>query len=238
MSSREAILANIRKGLKRGPLGAEALTALAQRQYAEPPLLPALAHADLVATFRKGLEKVAGTMAELARIEEVPAAVAAYLQEKGLPAAAAVAPALDHLDWASAGLSVHFGATRGADLTGVSRAWRGSAENGSLVLLSGPDNPTSLNFLPDHHLVVLARDDLVSHLEVVWAALRAQGGDWPRTVNVITGPSRTADIELTIQLGAHGPRSLHVLLVGPASEGPASEGPGSEGPGSEGSEPI
>jgi len=61
--------------------------------------------------------------------------------------------------------------------------------------------------------VVLMRCGLVKHIEDVWARLRECCSDWPRTVNIITGPSRTADIEQTIQLGAHGPRRLHVLLV-------------------------
>ena len=216
MSGRETMLAAIRKGLGRGALGAEARAALDRRQGAtdSDPLLPKLPHGPLAQVFRAGLEKVSGTMSELARLDEVPGAVAGYLAGHGLAPEAAVAPALEALDWASSGIAASVGPTRGRDLAGVSLAWRGVAENGSLVLLSGPDNPTSLNFLPDHHLVVLRAADLVPHLEQVWAALRERGeGGWPRTVNVITGPSRTADIELTIQLGAHGPRSLHVFLV-------------------------
>jgi hypothetical protein len=210
------MLAAIRRGLGRGPLGAETQAALDRRQGAtdSAPLLPRLREVPLAQVFRTGLEKVSGSMAELAALADVPRAVAGYLAAHDLAAEAVVAPSLEALDWGGAGLKVHFGPTRGGDLVGVSLAWRGVAENGSLVLLSGADNPTSINFLPDHHLVVLRHEDLVPHLEMVWAALRERGaGGWPRTVNVITGPSRTADIELTIQLGAHGPRSLYVLLV-------------------------
>jgi len=216
MSDRAAMLAAIRQGLGRGALGAEARAALGRRQGAtdSAPLLPGLAQGPLTQVFRTGLEKVSGSMAEIATEADVPRAVAGYLAAHGLAAEAVIAPSLEALDWAGTDLKVHFGPTRGGDLVGVSLAWRGVAENGSLVLLSGADNPTSLNFLPDHHLVVLHHKDLVPHLEMVWTALRERGaGGWPRTVNVITGPSRTADIELTIQLGAHGPRSLHVLLV-------------------------
>jgi hypothetical protein len=216
MSSRETVLAAIRKGLGRGPLGDGARAALDRRQGAtdSDPLLPGLPHGPLAQVFRAGLEKVAGTMSEIASLDEVPGAVAGYLAGNGLALEAAVAPSLGALDWAGAGIAARVGGTRGGDLTGISLAWRGVAENGSLVLLSGADNPTSLNFLPDHHLVALRADDLVPHLESVWSTLRERGeGTWPRTVNVITGPSRTADIELTIQLGAHGPRSLHVFLI-------------------------
>jgi hypothetical protein len=216
MSGRETVLAAIRRGLGRGPLGESARRALDERQGAtdSAPLLPKLPKGPLQQVFRAGLEKVSGTMSEVANLDEVPGAVAGYLAGHGLAPEAAVAPSLESLDWSGAGIQASFGPTRGADYAGVSLAWRGVAENGSLVLLSGPENPTSLNFLPDHHIVVLHGKDLVPHLEPVWVALRERGDQgWPRTVNVITGPSRTADIELTIQLGAHGPRSLHVLLV-------------------------
>jgi len=213
---REQVLAAVRRSLGRGALSADARAVLDKRRGAtdSAPLLPKLPKGPLSQVFRDGLEKVSGTMSELTRLDEVPGAVAGYLAGHGLAPETAVAPSLEMLDWAGAGITPSVGPTRGGDYAGVSLAWRGVAENGSLVLLSGPENPTSLNFLPDHHLVVLRDEDLVPHLEQVWAALRERGEQgWPRTVNVITGPSRTADIELTIQLGAHGPRSLHVLLV-------------------------
>jgi hypothetical protein len=216
MSGRETVLAAIRRGLGRGPLGDAARRALDGRQGAtdSAPLLPKLPKGPLQQVFRAGLEKVSGTMSEVTNLDAVPGAVAGYLAGHGLAPEAAVAPSLESLDWSGAGIQASFGPTRGGDYAGVSLAWRGVAENGSLVLLSGPENPTSLNFLPDHHIVVLHGKDLVPHLEPVWVAIRERGEQgWPRTVNVITGPSRTADIELTIQLGAHGPRSLHVLLV-------------------------
>lgn len=216
MSGRETVLAAIRRGLGRGPLGDDVRRALDARNGAidSPPLLPALPKGSLSQVFRAGLEKVSGTMSEVTVLAEVPGAVAGYLSGHGLAPEVVVAPSLESLDWAAAGIQAGFGATRGNDLVGVSLAWRGVAENGSLVLLSGPENPTSLNFLPDHHIVVLHTGDLLPHPEPVWVALRERGEKgWPRTVNLITGPSRTADIELTIQLGAHGPRSLHVVLV-------------------------
>jgi L-lactate dehydrogenase complex protein LldG len=81
------------------------------------------------------------------------------------------------------------------------------------VLLSSPRSPTTLNFLPEDHLIVLARSSIVAHLEDVWARLRAQDDpSVPRTVNFITGPSKTGDVEQIIHEGAHGPRRLHVIL--------------------------
>ena len=89
----------------------------------------------------------------------------------------------------------------------------GIAEIGSLILASRPDSPTTLNFVPDHHLVVLHTGQILRHFEDVWPLVRALPGGMPRTVNIVAGPSRTGDVELTLQLGAHGPRSVHVILV-------------------------
>jgi L-lactate dehydrogenase complex protein LldG len=110
---------------------------------------------------------------------------------------------------------VGVGPTDGSDLVSLSHAEAGVAETGTLVLPSGPANPTTLSFLADTHLVMIRAADIVGDYEAVWTRLRARYGTGilPRTVNFITGPSRSADIEQTLLLGAHGPRRLHVLLV-------------------------
>ncbi len=84
------------------------------------------------------------------------------------------------------------------------------------MLTSGRDNPTTLTFLPETHVVVLDGNDIVGDYEAAWTKLRARYGKaaMPRTVNLITGPSRSADIEQTLLLGAHGPRRLQIVLVG------------------------
>ena len=94
-----------------------------------------------------------------------------------------------------------------------------------LALVSGPANPTTLNFLPDNHFVVVFADDLVGDYESVFAKLRAAygAGAAPRTLNFITGPSRSADIEQTLLLGAHGPRRLHIVVVGASPEAGAAK---------------
>jgi L-lactate dehydrogenase complex protein LldG len=98
----------------------------------------------------------------------------------------------------------------------VSHAFAAVAETGTLVLTSGADNPTTLNFLPDVHIVVVGARDFASDFESALARLRGRfgAGTMPRAVNMITGPSRSADIEQTLILGAHGPRKLHVMVVG------------------------
>lgn len=97
----------------------------------------------------------------------------------------------------------------------VSAAFAGIAETGTLMLISGPDNPTSLNFLPEAHIVVLPTAWIVGSYEEAFACFRAatKPSEMPRTINWITGPSRTADIEQTLLLGAHGPKQLLAILV-------------------------
>ena len=101
------------------------------------------------------------------------------------------------------------------DLLGAA-AFAGIAETGTLALVSGPDNPTTLNFLPDNHIVLLPREAIEADYESVFAKVRSVygKGEAPRTLNFITGPSRSADIEQTLLLGAHGPRRLHIVVVG------------------------
>lgn len=101
----------------------------------------------------------------------------------------------------------------GSEAIGLSYATNAIAETGSLVLSASKQNPTSVNFLTDHHIIILNEQDIVPNIESMWEQLSLSAGNMPRAVNIITGPSRTADIEQTIQLGAHGPRSLHLLLL-------------------------
>lgn len=167
--------------------------------------------------FLAKLEKVAGTHAVIASPDGIAGAVAGYLGDHGLPQrfVAAPHPLLAGVAWPQ-GWQVESRSAQGDDRASLGVAFCGIAETGSLMLLSGPDSPTSLNFLPDDFLCVLPEERIVACLEDAWALLRAERGVMPRSTNLVTGPSRTADVEQTIQLGAHGPRRLHVLLLEPA----------------------
>jgi L-lactate dehydrogenase complex protein LldG len=96
------------------------------------------------------------------------------------------------------------------------------------MLISGAQTPTTLNFLPETHIVVVRCDQVVATYEDGWDRLRAAAKTelLPRVVNFITGPSRTADIEQHIELGAHGPRRLHIVLV---EDGEAARSEGNQG---------
>jgi L-lactate dehydrogenase complex protein LldG len=165
--------------------------------------------------------EVGATSEEIDDPASVPAAIARYLASQNLPAQAAIAPdpLLRSLPWGSTALDLREGRTHGDDLVGITGTFAAVAETGTLVAVSGPSHPTTLNFLSETHVVVLPRGRLAGTYEDVWTRLRAEHDGVPRTVNLITGPSRTADIEQTIQRGAHGPRRLHILIVDGLGEG-------------------
>src|SRR6185503_3326260 len=181
-----------------------------------------LAPKERVKLFAEMVEAAAGTAAVLPSAADVPAAVAALLRAHNLPMQVRRGddPRLAALPWdAQRTLEVSTGASDGHQLASVSHAFGGVAETGTLIMTSGPDNPTTLNFLPDTHIVILDANDIAGDYETVWQRLREKFGvdALPRAINMITGPSRSADIGQILILGAHGPRRLHVLVVGSSS---------------------
>ncbi len=180
---------------------------------------------DLVDRFQGEAERAHATVARVAANKDIPRAVADYLASRNLPARVKLTPdpLLRSADWDSAPtLERRTGKGDGADTAGVSRAYGGIAETGTLFFTSGPDNPTTNNFLPLTHIAVVRASDIGGSYEDMWSRLRSErtgkeggGGErfMPRAVNWITGPSRTADIELTLFLGAHGPKNLHIIVI-------------------------
>ncbi len=207
--ARKAILGQIRRALGRGPLAAADAAVLDARR---PTHSRIAFDDDLLARFVSRFESRSGTVVRVGSLLEVPAAVDAYRQQHGLPARAAIARPLAGLSW-PADFVHHPGPAGKDEVLSVTACLAGIAEMGSLLLASGPDSPTTLNFVPDHHLIVLHATQIVRHFEDAWAILRACPGGMPRATNIVSGPSRTGDVELTLQLGAHGPRSVHVILV-------------------------
>ncbi len=220
---RETILGNIHRALGRGSLPSEAKAALDARLAAPTPnIVPLRGQKDAedrVACFLAEAERVNVTHERLADYTSVADAVATYLKANNLPAAIRVATdaELDAIPWADTQpmLTVRTGAAVPTDQVSVTSAFAGVAETGTVVLLSSPQSPTTLNFLPDVHICVLPVSRIEGTYEAVWARVRATHGSgvMPRVLNCITGQSRTADIEQTLLLGAHGPRKLHIILV-------------------------
>ncbi len=140
------------------------------------------------------------------------------LREHNLPSRVRVGedPVFESLRADANLLEVLPGPAEGADAVGLSHAFAAAAETGTLFLSSGPENPSTLNFLPENHFVVILTNDIAGSYEECWSKLRVAYGNgrMPRTVNLISGPSRTADIEQTIVMGAHGPKTLVVFIAG------------------------
>ena len=169
---------------------------------------------DLVAHFETQAARMSSTTERVAWLADVPAAVARYLDAHSLPKRAVCWNTLGDLDWRGAGLEIEARRPQGDDLVGVSGAFAGIAETGTLMMLSGPDTPASMHLLPETHVAVLAADRIVGHYEDAFALARRERGELPRATNLVSGPSRTGDIEQTIVLGAHGPYRVHVVIVG------------------------
>ncbi len=149
------------------------------------------------------------TVERIASLQMLVSAVRALLPDGEVPDIS-IARTLDHVGWPS-DWNINRGAGRIVERVSVTQALAGIAETGSIVMASGADSPTSLNFLPDLHVVVLRADDVVAHPEDVWP--RMQMENWPRAVNVISGPSRTADVGGIIVRPAHGPKRVHLIVV-------------------------
>lgn len=230
MSARDDILGGIQRALRRGPLAEETQAALAERVAAHrrnlvPARAAALDPAARVDLFVAMAEEVQTTVARLASETEIPAEVARYLAAENLPAELVVAPEawLDAIPWQDRPLlNIRRGRAEPGDAVSLTPCVAAVAETGTLMLVSGAGTPTTLNFLPDTHIVVVRAGQVVAGYEDGWDLVRAifndDPGAMPRTINFVTGPSRTGDIEQRIQLGAHGPRRLHVIMVG-ESEG-------------------
>ncbi len=230
MSGRETILGAVRRSLKRkaddGAARAAVEARLSARERGPVPARSQLDPAAQVDLFAAMAEEQSATLVRVKNARDVPGAIAAYLKEHNLPQRlrAAPDPELDALPWdTQALLTVERGRAEASDETSLTGAFAAVAETGTLMLLSGETAPTTLNFLPDNHIVMLKASQVVGPYEDAWDLVRAKYGSdkLPRTVNFITGPSRTGDIEQTIQLGAHGPRRLHIVLI----EDGAGDGP-------------
>jgi L-lactate dehydrogenase complex protein LldG len=228
--SRDAILNSIRRGLKRGRLPDDQAMALRARLSAHPRhLIPArsqVSRPEQIALLIRNIEKEFGTVGRVANAEDVPASVADYLAAQRLPTDFAMAPhpELQNLPWQSRPmLRIRLGRAEPSDLVSLQHGYAAVAETGTLMLPSAPERPTTLNLLSDTAIVVLRVSRVVGAYEEAWDMLRAERADMPRNVMLVTGPSRSADIESVLELGAHGPRRVHVVLIDddPDAFGPA-----------------
>jgi L-lactate dehydrogenase complex protein LldG len=109
-----------------------------------------------------------------------------------------------------AGFVVHRGEAPEIEGSECSTASYGLADTGSVVLAAAPDEPRARHLLPEVHVSVLSEQRILAGLAELFAAVE---GDLPSALAIITGPSRSADIEQRLIVGVHGPREVHVVLL-------------------------
>jgi L-lactate utilization protein LutC len=214
-SQREQVLSRIRAALGRSDADSEGLEAARARisQHARQ-IEPAFTE-PLAQRFRDKLVSAYATVVSVDSLSAAASEIERYLgdSDAGKQLLISGEDLIQHIEWPES-IELQQRIATGEDRASVTSALCGIAETGTLMLVSGEESPTSLNFLPDYHIVVLRSDQLVPRLEDAWDKLRASFTQMPRTVNFISGPSKTADIEQTVEYGAHGPRCLHVVMVG------------------------
>ncbi len=218
--SRAEIFNRIRTGLKVGADDSARRAAVEARLNARArnliPQRAQLPAEELVQLFLNMAREAAAEVIEIERREQLAAAVEHYLQAQGVgQLVSSDEELIVALQWSHDNGIVHERRpARAGDEASLTGSFAGIAETGTLLLYSGAERPTTLNFLPDTHIVALRASTIVGPYEDAWQQLRqATGGQMPRTVNLITGPSRSADIEQRLQMGAHGPRNLVIVLM-------------------------
>jgi L-lactate dehydrogenase complex protein LldG len=215
MGTREALLERIRAKLaKPARIGKNELDAVSSyiEAHRRGPR-PDFSWPDLIERFTTMAEVMGSTVAQVTALRDVPGALARYLEERGLPKHGVCWPEFASLQWEGHGLSMEARPPRDADELGLTGAFCGIAETGTLALLSGPRWAAKTSLLPETHVAVLDASRIVVAMEEAWDLMRAELGQLPRAVNLVSGPSRTGDIEQTIVLGAHGPYRVHIILV-------------------------
>jgi L-lactate dehydrogenase complex protein LldG len=211
-SSRARILAAIRRSQgQRSTTGGEISEYLKTR--ARGPLTSVAD--DLESALTGRLLSAACSVGHAGSPAQIGEEIKRWLQEQGagMQLACSSSPLLESITWPDT-IDVHDPADGLDHKTTVTEAYCAIAETGSVVKLSSRESPTALNYLPDNFICVVQRERIVRHIEDAWDLLRVEQQGMPRALNIITGPSRTADVEQTIQLGAHGPRRMHVVLCG------------------------
>ena len=213
MSARERILARIRERQGKAVDPSAAEHEVVRSHLASHPRNAAPEDAwDPTTRFKERALSLASTLDEARTLEEVPGLVARYLRERDLPLRAVCWRELAKLEWTSAGIEIETRPARGDDLVGITSAFCAVSETGTLMTLSGSETPPSVSLLPETHIAVVSRERIVRSMEHAWTLLRSEAAV-PRAINFISGPSRTADIEQTVTLGAHGPYRVHIVLV-------------------------
>ena len=196
MTARREILESIRaRQLTRAPRPAV---------YRAPPT-----EGDLAESFAKKLSAQYADVRMLDSMAEVPAAIADILRGRNMAPMVHIPPDSELASLQLANVEIRCEPPGQFDAA-VTVAPFAIAETGTLAYVAGKGAPASWHFRPVLEIAIVRAGTIVAELEDV---LRALQGGLPSTLNLVSGPSRTGDIEQTMELGAHGPKALAVLVV-------------------------
>jgi L-lactate dehydrogenase complex protein LldG len=180
------------------------------------PVAASAQRAELASTFARELEEVGGRFLGVLTPAEVNSRVVSLAGEIGAktvalgPVCFSFAHTIPVADSERAAMRAR---VADAEL-GIAEADFAIASTGTLAVVANANRPGSLTLLPTASLVIVQIDRVMPNLAAVLAAMGPDGVAANR-LTLITGPSRTADIEKRIVLGVHGPKSLHVIVVWP-----------------------
>jgi L-lactate dehydrogenase complex protein LldG len=211
-ASRDNILRKVRAALG-NPSPASRQTS-AQEKFASPQRGPMpKMEWDWITRFKQRCIELSSTFDEVDSVREVPAAIARYLQSQELTGTICCWERYADLPWSSAGVQVEFRPSSADDTIGITGCYCAISDTGTLIMLSGESTPLTPSLLPDTHIAIVSRSRVLACMEDAWDLLRREHGTLPRQVALVSGPSRTADIEMTMVLGIHGPYRVHLVLV-------------------------
>ena len=224
MSSRDKILSTIRQSLnsdQKDLSSNDERKQAAERRIKSHPrgIIPDRSSKHkLLTLFRKKVEASEASYSKVKSYVDAGTEIQQYLRQHNLPQRIRMGKdkRFKKLKWGKGNSpQIQTGPSDGQDLVCLSRAQGGVSETGTLVLTSGPDNPTSLNFLPETHIILVNKKDLQENYEDSWKALRRRfgKGKLQMTLMITTGPSRSSSAPPATILGAHGPLRLHVIVV-------------------------
>ena len=215
MSARENILARIRTQSGKAGVTTDGDLAAVRAHISmhERGPLPTFAMHDPVQHFIEECARLTTTIIEVAGLADVPREVARYIASASLQPRCTGWLEFALLDWQASGIQYDNRPANGDDLIGITGCFCAIGETGTLLLLGAPDTPKSTALLPETHICIVKKSRMVPTMEDAFQLMRNELGEPPRATFFVSGPSRTADIEQTIVIGAHGPYRVHIVLI-------------------------
>jgi L-lactate dehydrogenase complex protein LldG len=213
--SRERILAKIRSQQNRTGDTPQTEVSAVHEHIAkhESGPLPKMDWPDDAERFLEQCERLQTSHATLADISKLPAEIMRYMQDKNVGTALIGWDEFSLLDWNGASLNFQARTAKDLDTVGLTSCFCAIAETGTLLLLSSASTPKTVALLPETHICTVRKERIVKTMEDAFALMRKEIGQPPRSMFFVSGPSRTADIEQTIVIGAHGPYRVHVVVI-------------------------